>query len=119
MRSSELLVEELEEDELAPPSNSWSKRKVFSKKPTVLPVRGGEWIVDSGSSFHIVSPADMTTSEKRRTYPLGSPVPLNTAQGKAKVTKAVSLVPIQTGTERMLDYATLACSATTRATVHG
>ncbi len=60
---AEILVEELEEDELAPPSKSWSKRKVFSKKPTVLPVRGGEWIVDSGSSFHIVSPADMTTAE--------------------------------------------------------
>ncbi len=52
---AEILVEELEEDKLARPSNSWSKRKVFFKKPTVLPVRGGEWIVDSGSSFHIVS----------------------------------------------------------------
>ena len=62
-------------------------------------MRGGEWIVDSGSSFHIVSPADMTTAEKRRIYALGNPVPLNTAQGEATVTKAVTLVPFKTGTE--------------------
>ena len=63
-------------------------------------MRGGEWIVDSGSSFHIVSPADMTTAEKRRIYALGNPVPLNTAQGEATVTKAVSLVPFKNGTEK-------------------
>ena len=114
----EILIEEIEEDELArlrmsanmeTPSKgtkSWKKKMLQPQgepmkaltgilKPgaTALPARGGEWIIDSGSSFHIIAPADMTTAEQKRIYPLTHPVPLNTAQGEATVKEAVHLVP--------------------------
>ncbi len=55
---------------------------------TALPAKGGEWIVDPGSSFDIISPSEVTASEGERIYALDNPVPLNTAQGEAVADKA-------------------------------
>ena len=83
-------------DEKGPPPNP-AATTVTSN--TALLARGGEWIVDSGSSFDIISPAEMTAAERKRIYALDNPVPLNTAQGEAAADKAVSLTPFNDGSK--------------------
>ncbi len=64
-----------------------------------LPARGGEWFIDSGSSFDIISPSDMTAVERKRIDALDGPVPVYTAQGEAKATQCVSLTLFSDGTK--------------------
>ena len=60
---------------------------------TALPVRGGIWIIDSGSAFDIVSPSDLTTSEKKRINIMSMGIQLRTAAGDLTTNESVSVDP--------------------------
>ncbi len=102
------LIEEIEEEEFEEQgtftrrAQEWADKKGEKEndKPfSALPVKGGEWIVDSGSSFDIISPKDMTKRECKEVYALDDSVPLYTAQGEAVAESAVALTPFNDGTE--------------------
>ena len=48
-----------------------------------------EWIVDSGSSFDILSPHDLSKSEEKKVYNLVDPMCMNTADGQIVAEKGL------------------------------
>ena len=60
---------------------------------TALPVRGGTWIIDSGSAFDIVSPGDLTQKEKGRIEQMSADVKLRTAAGDLTTNQSVLVSP--------------------------
>ena len=56
------------------------------RKATARPVKGGSWIIDSGSAFDIVSPGDLTPSRRKRIDKLSDNIQLRTAAGDLNTT---------------------------------
>ncbi len=81
------LIEQILEDQ----NNMYDVIKSSGKtEPVVgtsLPAKGGEWIIDSGSSFDIVSERDLSEQEKERIYKLDVPQTMYTAQGYLEADK--------------------------------
>ena len=68
-------------------------REQLKENATALPVRGGSWIIDSGSAFGIVSPGDLTPFEKRRIEKMSMGIQLRTAAGDLTTDESVSVNP--------------------------
>ena len=60
---------------------------------TALPVKGGTWVIDSGSAFDIVSPGDRTPNEKKRIEKMSTGIQLRTAAGDLTTDESVSVNP--------------------------
>ncbi len=97
MDRADLLIEEVQDDNLDEKGPPPSPAATTVTSNTALLARRGDWVVVSGSSFDIISPAEMTVAERKRIYALDNPARLNTAQAEAAVDRAVSLTP-STGT---------------------
>ena len=78
---------------VAPGNQCQKHRKNQNKNATALPVRGGSWIIDSGSAFDIVSPSDLTNSERKRIEKLSMGVQLRTAAGDLTTDESVPVRP--------------------------
>ena len=48
-----------------------------------------EWIVDSGSSFDILSPYDLSKTDEKSVYSLSDPVGMNAADGQVVAEKGL------------------------------
>ena len=48
-----------------------------------------EWIVDSGSSFDIISPYDLSHADEKNVYSLSDPVGMNAADGQVVAEKGL------------------------------
>ena len=53
----------------------------------------GEWALDSGSSFDILSKHDMEKEDKRKTYSLADPVYMHTADGEVTTDQGIVKKP--------------------------
>ena len=73
-----------EGDRPAPPS-----RGKPGTKGKVLPLGRREWIVDSGSSFDILSPYDLSKTDEKNVYSLSDAVGMNTADGQVTAEKGL------------------------------
>ena len=56
--------------------NLSNQRKIYE-----FTIRKRKFIIDSGASFHLVGPQELTLEEHQNTYPMKKPQPLSTANG--------------------------------------
>ena len=93
------LIDQIQEDELEENGHFAKETARLSREesetqPRALSVNGsGEWALDSGSSFYILSKHDMEKSDKRKAYTLADPVCMHTADGEVSTNQGIMKKP--------------------------
>ena len=93
------LIEQIKEEELEENGHFAKETARLSREesethPRALSLHGsGEWALDSGSSFDILSKHDMGKGDQRRTYSLADPVCMHTADGEVTTNQGIVKKP--------------------------